>query len=61
MKDLEFLANLITVMICILIFGAIVFIIGLNFTIQQSECIESGGKWVQGVISGSYSYFCIPK
>jgi hypothetical protein len=28
---------------------------------QKVECLENGGKWITGIVSGNYSAFCIPK
>ena len=45
------------------IIGVIIFLLFVGFTIdfEKTQCLKEGGKWVTGVISGSYSYFCIPK
>lgn len=48
-----------------IIIGAIILLIvilGLwSIDYQETECIADGGKWVEGMINGTYSYFCIPK
>jgi regulatory protein YycH of two-component signal transduction system YycFG len=45
------------------IIGIILFLLFVGFTMdfEKTQCLKEGGKWVTGVISGSYSYFCVPQ
>jgi regulatory protein YycH of two-component signal transduction system YycFG len=45
------------------IIGVILFLLFVGFTMdfEKTQCLKEGGKWVTGVISGSYSYFCVPQ
>lgn len=52
--------NLLIVILLVLFAIVVIFAFGLNFDNQKYSCLQSGGKWVQGVIDGTYSYFCIP-
>jgi hypothetical protein len=49
--------------ILFVIIGVILFLLFVGFTMdfEKTQCLKEGGKWVTGVISGSYSYFCLPQ
>ena len=49
--------------IILILLGIVLFVILISFGVdyEKTQCIAEGGKWVEGVINGSYSYFCIPK
>ena len=49
--------------VIIIIFVAVVLFAFFWVSIQgqKTDCLASGGKWVEGYIGGSYSAFCIPK
>jgi regulatory protein YycH of two-component signal transduction system YycFG len=55
------ISTLITTLFVII--GVILFLLFVGFTIdfEKTQCLKEGGKWVTGVISGSYSYFCVPQ
>ena len=48
-----------------IIIGAVILLIAVlshwSVEYQETESIANGGKWVSGMINGTYSYFCIPK
>jgi hypothetical protein len=48
-----------------IILGAVILLIGIlsvwSIDYQETKCIADGGKWVAGMINGTYSYLCIPK
>lgn len=46
-------------LVALLVIGFIV--LGcVAYSQEKQHCVETGGKWVEGVINGDYSYFCIP-
>jgi hypothetical protein len=55
------ISTLITILFVII--GVILFLLFVGFTMdfEKTQCLKEGGKWVTGVISGSYSYFCLPQ
>ncbi len=57
----NYISTLITTLFVII--GVILFLLFVGFTMdfEKTQCLKEGGKWVTGVISGSYSYFCVPK
>jgi hypothetical protein len=52
MKDL--------IIIGLIIIGIIVWT-AISIDFQKTECLESGGKWVTGMVLNHYSALCIPK
>ena len=54
----ETLSTIIIITILIVVFGLLY---GFAVDFQKTQCIDSGGKWISGIINGEYSYFCIPK
>jgi hypothetical protein len=44
-----------------LIIIAFLVLCALGVHYQHAQCIESGGKWVTGIVAGEYSAFCIPE
>jgi hypothetical protein len=57
----NYISTLITTLFVII--GVILFLLFVGFTMdfEKTQCLKEGGKWVTGVISGSYSYFCLNK
>jgi regulatory protein YycH of two-component signal transduction system YycFG len=55
------ISTLITTLFVII--GVILFLLFVGFTMdfEKTQCLKEGGKWITGVISGSYSYFCMPQ
>jgi hypothetical protein len=56
----KIMAILWVIVIIILVIFLLMFV-GFSIDYQKTQCIESGGNWVTGVIGGEYSYFCMPK
>jgi regulatory protein YycH of two-component signal transduction system YycFG len=55
------ISTLITTLFVII--GVILFLLFVGFTMdfEKTQCLKEGGKWITGVISGSYSFFCVPQ
>ena len=56
--DKEELAILFIVLGILLLFAILN---GFVVDYEKTECLKEGGKWVSGMITGEYSYFCVPK
>lgn len=59
--DNKNLSTLITIVF--LFVGLIVFftVFAMIDDFQKVQCVKEGGKWVTGIIGGSYSAFCMPQ
>jgi hypothetical protein len=53
--------EIITAILCIIALILVVILFGVDMDYEKTQCIESGGNWVTGMIGGERSFFCMPK
>lgn len=49
------------IIIIIIAFILLIILFGVSVDYQKTQCIQSGGNWVTGMVGGEFSYFCMPK